>query len=161
RSLSPVEMAGIPSATESRAACVPFPDPGGPSKMTTLPRLCIDSPKLSLHLLADISKSGGPNWTTCPFRRDLLSSHRPAGRHRIGENAKSQADYGRVRLAEQLTMLPAELLQQLRTLIHERRIAAGTALLEQHKDAFAEITPADPFAGLALGCVAQWVDVGF
>jgi tetratricopeptide (TPR) repeat protein len=58
-------------------------------------------------------------------------------------------------------MLPAELLQQLRTLIQERRIGAGTMLLNEHKDALAGLTPADPFAGLALGCLAQWVDVGF
>lgn len=58
-------------------------------------------------------------------------------------------------------MMSADLLEELRALLEERRIGAGTALLEQHEDAFREITPEDPDAGVALGCLAQWVDVGF
>src|SRR5688572_27508262 len=34
RSMSPVEMRGMPRCSASRAACVPFPAPGGPRKMT-------------------------------------------------------------------------------------------------------------------------------
>ncbi len=58
-------------------------------------------------------------------------------------------------------MLSAELIHQLRTLIEERRIGDGFALLEQHRNDFADVDPAQCFAGLAVGCLAQWVDVGF
>jgi hypothetical protein len=34
RSMSPVEICGTPSATESRLACVPFPAPGGPNMIS-------------------------------------------------------------------------------------------------------------------------------
>ncbi len=58
-------------------------------------------------------------------------------------------------------MLQLELLQELRSLIHQRRISAGIALLEQHHKSLRDIAPHDPCAGSALGCLAQWVDVGF
>lgn len=58
-------------------------------------------------------------------------------------------------------MLPVALLQELGTLIQDRRIGSGIALLEQHTDAFRNIQPQHPRAGLAVGCLAQWVDVGF
>ncbi len=58
-------------------------------------------------------------------------------------------------------MLPLEVLQQLRILIQERRIGPGTDLLEQYRPEFQNLTPADPGAGVAVGCLAQWVDVGF
>lgn len=58
-------------------------------------------------------------------------------------------------------MVPGHILQQLRELLQERRIGAGLALLDQNRRAFAEISPAEPLAGLAVGCLAQWVDVGF
>jgi tetratricopeptide (TPR) repeat protein len=58
-------------------------------------------------------------------------------------------------------MVPGPILLQLRELLQDRRIGDGLALLEQHRGAFAQITPQDPFAGLAVGCLAQWVDVGF
>ena len=58
-------------------------------------------------------------------------------------------------------MIPGHILQQLRELLQERRIGAGLALLEEYRRAFAEISPADASAGLAMGCLAQWVDVGF
>src|SRR6185503_899733 len=37
RSMSPVEMAGIPSWRARAAACVPLPDPGGPRNTTRQP----------------------------------------------------------------------------------------------------------------------------
>ncbi len=58
-------------------------------------------------------------------------------------------------------MISSELIQDLRTLIQERRVGAGIALLEQHRDEFAGIAPDQPFAGLAISCLAQWVDLGF
>lgn len=54
-----------------------------------------------------------------------------------------------------------ELLQQLRQLLQDRRIGDGISLLEQHRSEFAEITPGTCHAGLAIGSLAQWVDVGF
>src|SRR6185369_6176494 len=40
RNISPVETCGIPYASERRVACVPFPDPWGPStrRFTTCPQ---------------------------------------------------------------------------------------------------------------------------
>src|SRR5689334_23102918 len=36
RSMAPVEMWGIPNLVDSTRACVPFPDPGGPSRITAV-----------------------------------------------------------------------------------------------------------------------------
>jgi tetratricopeptide (TPR) repeat protein len=58
-------------------------------------------------------------------------------------------------------MVSSEVLQQLRILIQDRRIGAGIALLEQHKQLFGAVTPGDPYTGLAIDLLAQWVDVGF
>lgn len=54
-----------------------------------------------------------------------------------------------------------DLLSELRTLLQDRRIGAGIALLEDRGNEFNSIEPGQPSAGLALGCLAQWVDVGF
>lgn len=54
-----------------------------------------------------------------------------------------------------------DLLQKLRTLLQERQIGAGIALLEANRGRFAETGPGVCHAGLALGCLAQWVDVGY
>src|SRR6187397_490767 len=45
RSMSPVEMRGIARCSASRAACVPFPAPGGPRKMTRGPPV-VTGPRL-------------------------------------------------------------------------------------------------------------------
>jgi len=45
--------------------------------------------------------------------------------------------------------------------IQERRIEDGIALLEEAREDFAATRPDDERAGLAAGCLAQWVDVGF
>lgn len=58
-------------------------------------------------------------------------------------------------------MVSLELVQELRLLIQERRIGAGVALLEEHRQAFSEIQPSECGSGLATGCLAQWVDAGF
>jgi tetratricopeptide (TPR) repeat protein len=58
-------------------------------------------------------------------------------------------------------MLSRELFQELRGSLQDRRIQAGIALLEQHKADFAAVTPEQCLGGLALGCLAQWLDVGF
>lgn len=58
-------------------------------------------------------------------------------------------------------MLSRELLEQLRASLQDRRIHAGIALLDQHRSDFAAITPQQCLGGLAVGCLAQWLDVGF
>ncbi|MBV9759755.1 MAG: hypothetical protein JO340_04235 [Acidobacteriaceae bacterium] len=58
-------------------------------------------------------------------------------------------------------MLSSETLRQLATLLEERRIGAGIALLENCRTEFADTQPDDRCAAEALGCLAQWVDVGF
>ncbi len=58
-------------------------------------------------------------------------------------------------------MLAPPLLQELGTLLQLRSIEAGTTLLGRHQPDFREIAPENPCAGEALGCLAQWVDVGF
>jgi tetratricopeptide (TPR) repeat protein len=58
-------------------------------------------------------------------------------------------------------MLSWNTLQELRELIQQRRIGAGMSLLESVRDEFAEVSPGMCHAGVALGCLAQWVDAGF
>ncbi len=58
-------------------------------------------------------------------------------------------------------MISLELLQQLSELIQERRIGEGVASLEREREQFDQIDPAERWAGLAVGCLAQWLDVGF
>ena len=58
-------------------------------------------------------------------------------------------------------MISSALLQDLRTCLQERRVEAGIALLERERAFFAELGPQDTHAGSALGCLAQWLDVGF
>ena len=54
-----------------------------------------------------------------------------------------------------------ELLARLRTLIQERQIGSGIALLQSHVAEFATLRPREQGSGVALGCLAQWMDVGF
>src|SRR2546423_5239111 len=58
-------------------------------------------------------------------------------------------------------MVSAELLQQLRDSLQNRRIQDGIALLDRHRTDFAEVTPHENLGGTAVGCLAQWLDVGF
>src|SRR5437868_1144723 len=58
-------------------------------------------------------------------------------------------------------MLSVELLDELSVSLQNRRIQAGIALLDQHKSDFAAITPEHSLGGTAIGCLAQWLDVGF
>ncbi|MBV9303290.1 MAG: hypothetical protein JOY62_00570 [Acidobacteriaceae bacterium] len=58
-------------------------------------------------------------------------------------------------------MISRELLNELHIALAERRIQAGTTLLEQHTAEFGSLSPEQPLAGIALGCLAQWLDVGF
>ncbi|HZS55116.1 MAG TPA: hypothetical protein VFA65_11980 [Bryobacteraceae bacterium] len=55
----------------------------------------------------------------------------------------------------------SELLQELQSLIQERRIETGIALLSEHVERFAELDTTDPLSGWWVGTLAQWLDVGF
>ena len=58
-------------------------------------------------------------------------------------------------------MVSAELLQELRECIEERRIEQGIQLLERERLHFEKIAPGLPHAGLAAGYLAEWLDLGF
>jgi tetratricopeptide (TPR) repeat protein len=58
-------------------------------------------------------------------------------------------------------MFSLELLQELQRHIQERKIGAGISLIDEHRRNWQQIVPGEPHAGLAVGCLAQWVDVGF
>lgn len=58
-------------------------------------------------------------------------------------------------------MVSWDLLQQLHQMIQTRRIGDGIALLSEHLGEFEELAPGESFAGSAIGCLAQWVDLGF
>jgi tetratricopeptide (TPR) repeat protein len=58
-------------------------------------------------------------------------------------------------------MVAAKTWQELRLLLQEREIGAGIAALEEHRSELTHIQPGEPGSGSAVGCLAQWVDVGF
>ncbi len=58
-------------------------------------------------------------------------------------------------------MISSELIQQLRECVQARRIGEGIALLENERDSFMDIGPQHPQAAFAVGCLAQWLDLGF
>jgi tetratricopeptide (TPR) repeat protein len=58
-------------------------------------------------------------------------------------------------------MISRDLWHQLRALLQERQIGAGIALLEQRNSDLIHLRPEQPNAGMSVGCLAQWVDVGF
>ncbi len=58
-------------------------------------------------------------------------------------------------------MVKPQLLDQLRDALQDRRIQPGIRLLEEHRSDFAAITPEQCLGGVAVGCLAQWLDVGF
>ncbi len=58
-------------------------------------------------------------------------------------------------------MVTRQLLEELRDALQNRRIQPGIQLLEEHRSDFAAITPEQCCSGVAIGCLAQWLDVGF
>lgn len=58
-------------------------------------------------------------------------------------------------------VIPLRFLEELRQLLQERRIGEGTALLEANRAQLNKLTSRDSSAGLAMICLAQWIDVGF
>ncbi|HEX4809624.1 MAG TPA: hypothetical protein VH325_11880 [Bryobacteraceae bacterium] len=58
-------------------------------------------------------------------------------------------------------MVPLTLLDELRRDLLDRQIGAGISLLTSHLEELARLDPSECHAGLAVGTLAQWVDVGF
>jgi hypothetical protein len=58
-------------------------------------------------------------------------------------------------------MVTREILSELQGWLQQRQIMAGMELLERHRDEFSSVAPGVCFAGLAVGYLARWVDVGF
>jgi tetratricopeptide (TPR) repeat protein len=58
-------------------------------------------------------------------------------------------------------MLSSEQLQELRRLLQERQIGAGISLLAAYRPQLEEMKAGDRDSGVALGTLAQWVDVGY
>jgi tetratricopeptide (TPR) repeat protein len=58
-------------------------------------------------------------------------------------------------------MVAPELLEALPLFLAQRRIEAGTELLETYRDKLECLEAGEPGVGTALGLLAQWTDVGF
>lgn len=54
-----------------------------------------------------------------------------------------------------------DLLKDLRTNLAMREVSSGIALLDQHEDLFTSLDPEKRNAAAFVGCVAQWVDIGY
>ena len=57
--------------------------------------------------------------------------------------------------------IPRQLLQDLKHNLAMRQVSSGIELLETHTHLFATIDPAQRNAAAFVGCVAQWVDLGY
>ena len=57
--------------------------------------------------------------------------------------------------------VPRRLLRDLKHNLVMRQVSSGIELLEAHKHLFAAIGPAQRNAAAFVGCVAQWVDIGY
>jgi tetratricopeptide (TPR) repeat protein len=53
------------------------------------------------------------------------------------------------------------LLEDLASALDSRQIDVGFKLLKQNRDQFTDFSPASPNSGVALGRLAEWIDVGF
>src|SRR4051794_29766368 len=73
------------------------------------------------------------------------------------KNARKKPATTRVAVDEE----PIALLLQLTEELGNRRISDGIARLRKHDNLFARLAPGQKNAGLLLGCLSQWVDVGF
>ena len=58
-------------------------------------------------------------------------------------------------------MLSSDQLQDLRRLLQDRQIGAGISLLESHRPQLEQMKAGEHNTGVALGTLAQWVDVGY
>ncbi|HEY3770537.1 MAG TPA: tetratricopeptide repeat protein [Candidatus Angelobacter sp.] len=57
--------------------------------------------------------------------------------------------------------IPRKLLQDLKQNLVMREVSSGIALLEAHEHLFALVDPGQLNAAVFVGCVAQWVDIGY
>jgi tetratricopeptide (TPR) repeat protein len=57
--------------------------------------------------------------------------------------------------------IPRKFLQDLKHNLAMREVSGGIALLETHENLFEFIDPVQPNAAALIGCVAQWVDIGY
>lgn len=65
------------------------------------------------------------------------------------------------RNSEKSRGISPQLLQSLKECLAAREVSSGIALLEAHEQLFATVDPAQANAAAFVGCVAQWVDVGY
>src|SRR5579884_890255 len=57
--------------------------------------------------------------------------------------------------------IPGQLLRDLREYLATRQVSNGIALLDDHAPLLAALNPAQRNAARFLGCVAQWIDIGY
>ena len=57
--------------------------------------------------------------------------------------------------------VPSRLLQQLKDNLVTRQVSSGIAVLEEHAHLFSAIGPGQRNAARLVGCLAQWVDIGY
>jgi tetratricopeptide (TPR) repeat protein len=57
--------------------------------------------------------------------------------------------------------VPSSLLQQLKHNLVTRQVSSGIAVLEEHAHLFGVIGPGQRNAARLVGCLAQWVDIGY
>ena len=65
------------------------------------------------------------------------------------------------RTAKQQPEISRKLLQDLKRNLAVREVSSGIALLEAHEHLFSSVDPAQRNAAAFVGCVAQWVDIGY
>ena len=59
------------------------------------------------------------------------------------------------------TGVPRQLLQDLKYNLVMRNVSSGIALLNQHEYLFESVGPEQPNSAEFVGCLAQWVDIGY
>jgi tetratricopeptide (TPR) repeat protein len=57
--------------------------------------------------------------------------------------------------------IPDQLLQKLKTNLVNRQVSNGITVLEEHAHLFSAIGPEQRNAARLVGCLAQWVDIGY
>src|SRR6476661_10817189 len=62
---------------------------------------------------------------------------------------------------KQNDVVPRQLLQQLKYNLVMRHVSSGIELLDRHEHLFAAVGPELPNAAAFVGCLAQWVDIGY
>ena len=65
------------------------------------------------------------------------------------------------RLNKKNSGVPPQLLHELRYNLAMRHVSSGIELLNRHEHLFAHVGPEQPHSAAFVGCLAQWVDVGY